>query len=601
MPAGVLSSFKPHKAAIIASVAAMIGDSIVTALRPWPLKVVIDSVISHRRTRVPIVGPWVNGSHFDRIQILYLCCGASLLIALITGLLTYYYTMAMGEIAQRSTFSLRGSLFAHLQRLSLLFHDTQRTGDLLARLTTDVGSIQDVISSDLITLITNAALLIAMLAIMFWLNWQFALVALAAAPFLFWTVFSHTKRIKLLAQATRKSNGLLASLAQETLTSIRIIQGLAQESHQDERYRVQGEESLALSVEGLKYRARVAPLVDFMAAIGLVSVMYYGTIQVLAGRLSTGDVIIFFAYVTNLYAPIRALSKLTSNFAKASIGMQRINEILDVSPHVTSGTTLVHKSTLRGELKFDHVSFSYPESPELLHDLNFTIAPGEKVAIVGATGAGKTTLASFVPRLFQPSSGKVLLDGHDLRDLEVSSLRENISLVLQESLLFSGTIRENIAFGKPNASFEEIQQAAIAANAHEFILGKRNQYDTYVSERGNSLSGGQKQRVAIARAILRDAPILIMDEPTSGLDAIAEQAVMQSLEAAAEGRTAIIIAHRLNTIRFVDRILILQDGQIVEEGTHDELMRMYGTYSHFYRIQFGEDKEKAMTAGEALQ
>ncbi len=577
------------------AVLAMVLDASLTVFRPWPLKVVIDRVLSHRPTRVPFLGVWLDNATFSRMHILYGACAATLLIALSTGLLTYWYTRILGIVGQRFVFDLRCQLFAHMQRLSLRFHDTQRRGDLITRLTSDIQAIQDMISNGLIVLGSNAFLLIGMLILMFWLNWQFAFVALAVAPLLFWTVFRYTHRIKVAAREARVSTGLLASLAQETLASIRIVQGLAQEEQQNDRFQAQSESSLRFYLEGVGYQARVAPLVDVFAAAGLALVMWFGATHVMQGHLTTGDMVVFFAYVTNLYSPMKALSRLSYVTSKASVGAERIADIMRVRSEVTERPEAREVSRLKGEIEFHDVSFEYQSGQPVLSRINLHIAPGEKVAIVGATGAGKSTLISLVPRLYDPSSGTVSIDGGDIRNYSVQSLRAQISLVLQDSLLFSGTIRENIAFGRPGATGEEIVAAAVVANAAEFIDVLPDRYETLVAEGGTTLSGGQKQRIAIARAILRGSPILILDEPTSGLDAASERTVIDALERAARGRTTLLIAHRLTTVRLADRIIVLDKGRIAEEGPHQELLSRRGKYAHLYSLQLMIEKEAVLT------
>jgi subfamily B ATP-binding cassette protein MsbA len=549
---------------------------------------------------VPFLSAWLDNTTLSRMHVLYGACAATLLIALSTGLLTYAYTRSLGIVGQRFVFDLRCRLFAHMQQLSLRFHDTQRRGDLITRLTSDIQAIQDLVSNGLIVLGSNAFLLIGMLILMFWLNWQFAFVALAVAPLLFWTVFRYTHRIKVAAREARVSTGLLASLAQETLASIRIVQGLAQEEQQNDRFQAQSESSLRSYLEGVRYQARVAPLVDVFAAIGLALVMWFGATHVIEGHLTTGDMVVFFAYVTNLYSPMKALSRLSYITSKASVGAERIADIMDVSSEVRDRQGAREVSQLKGEIEFRDVSFEYKPGQSVLSGINLSIAPGEKVAIVGATGAGKSTLISLVPRLYDPSSGTVSIDAEDIRNYSVQSLRAQISLVLQDSLLFSGTIRENIAFGRPDASDQEIVAAAVVANAAEFIDVLPDSYETLVAEGGTTLSGGQKQRIAIARAILRGSPILILDEPTSGLDAASERTVIDALERAARGRTTLLIAHRLTTVRLADRIIVLDKGRIVEEGPHQELLSRRGKYAHLYSLQLAIEKEAILTLADGI-
>jgi ABC-type multidrug transport system fused ATPase/permease subunit len=576
---------RPFRFKLFWAFVAMLLDALLTALRPWPLKVVVDCVLTHKATRVPWIGKWLSQGTLQPMSIVYGACAATLLIAISTGFFTYLFTRTMGSIGQRLVFSLRCKLFAHMQRLSLRFHDRQRTGDLVTRLTSDINAIQELIGHGSILLGSNAFLLLAMVSMMFWLNWRFALAALSVSPLLFWIVFSYAGRIRKAARTARTSDGLLASVAQETLSSIRVVQGLAQEQQQDERFSAQGSNSLAAYLESVRYRARVWPLVDLLAAAGLAIVMWYGATRVLAGELTTGDVIIFFAYVTNLYAPMKALSRLSFTFNKATIGAERIADVLEARSEVTDRKGGVIAANLHGDIRFRDVSFEYEQGRPVVSQINLHIAPGEKVAIVGPTGVGKSTLAGLVPRFFDPTHGEIYIDGADSRTYQLQSLRDHVSLVLQDSLLFNGTIRDNIAFGRPDATEAEIVAAAAAANADGFIREKPLGYDTRVSERGTSLSGGQKQRIAIARAILRNASILILDEPTSGLDAAAERLVMDSLQAAARGRTTLLITHRLSTVRFADRIVVLDRGRIIEEGNHAELLAKNGQYAHLCQLQ----------------
>jgi ABC-type multidrug transport system fused ATPase/permease subunit len=512
-----------------------------------------------------------------------------LLIAVITGLLTFYYTSVMGQVGQRFVFELRGNLFSHMQRLSLRFHDRQKTGNLTSRLTSEVQAIQDMVANGLIILGSNFFLLAMMVTLMFWISWRMALATFSVSPLLVWVAFRYTGRLKVAARSARLSTRQMSALASETLASIRIVQGLAQEEQQDARFQERSKSNLHAYLQTVRYQAQITPLVDTLAAIGLMIVMWYGARQVLEGAMTAGDVVIFFAYVNRFYSPLRALARFGYLANRASVGVEGVAEVMNVRSELADRNGARPAPRFKGGIDLQNVWFEYEPGQPVLRDIDLSIAPGEKIAIVGATGAGKSSLVSLISRFYDPTKGTVRIDGNDLRDLTLVSLREQISLVLQDSLLFSGTVRENIAFGRPGAGYQEVVAAAKLANAHEFIQRMPDAYDSIISERGKTLSGGQKQRIAIARAILRDAPVLILDEPTSNLDSVAEKIVMEALGHAAAGRTTIIIAHRLSTVRLANRIIVLDHGRIVEEGTHLDLLGQEGRYAHFHRLQMATE------------
>ncbi len=576
---------RQYTGAITGAAVCTLFSAALAVVKPWPLKIVIDRVLTGRHTRVPFIGHWLNHGGLSRMQILNGACVTALLVAAIAGTLTYLSTRIMGEVGQKVVFQLRQELFGHIQRLSLRFHDSHRTGDLITRLTSDIQAIQDAIATGLLSLISNMAVLMGMIAMMFWLDWRFAIAATLIVPLLCIAVYRSSTLIKSASRRARQSDGLLASVAQETLTSIRIVQGLSQEDRQEQLFRAQGENSLNAYLDTNRFQAELAPVVDILAAVGLVIVMRYGAVRMMSGALTTGDVVLFFAYVTGLYRPLRQLARMSLIANKAVIGLERVAAVLDEIPEVHDGADALPAPRFTGAIEFREVSFAYTAGRTVLNDISLKISAGQQVAIVGSTGAGKSTLASLIPRLYDADTGAVLMDGRDIRAYHVQSIREQVALVLQDALLFSGTIRDNITFGCKAASNDEIEQAARTANIWDYICSLPNGLDTYVAERGSSLSGGQKQRIAIARAVLRNASILILDEPTSGLDTVSEMLVMEALQRASEGRTTIMIAHRLATTRFADLVVVMENGRIVECGSPQELLESRGKFARLYEMQ----------------
>jgi ATP-binding cassette subfamily B protein len=426
--------------------------------------------------------------------------------------------------------------------------------------------------------------------VMFYLNWRFTLVALSVAPVLFGVVFSYTRRIKKAAREVRKKEGEIVSVLQESLSAIRVIRAFAREDYEQRRLEEESLESVEITMRARSLKAKLAPLVEVIVAVGTSLVLWFGGLMIFSGSLSAGSLIVFIMYLGKMYKPMQDLSKMTDAYSKAAVGYERIREVLETDGEVKDRPGARNIGRIKGRIEFEHVSFHYEPDVPVLKDVSFRIEPGQVAALVGPTGAGKSTIISLIPRFYDPSSGVIQIDGQDIRRFRQKSLRQQISFVLQETMLFHGPIWYNIAYGKPDGSHAEILRAAELANASEFIEKFPQGYDTIVGERGVTLSGGQRQRIAIARAIIRNSPLLILDEPSSGLDAAAEKLVFEALDRLMKGKTSIIIAHRLSTIRRADVIFVVQNGTIVDSGTHDELLHAGGLYAELYDTQFFRDE-----------
>ncbi len=589
-PLRITDLLKPHYKILLVGLVAVVGEGISNLLEPWPLKIVLDNVLKSR----PIHG-WLNPlilsvAGDDKYAILKFAALGVLIIAIVGAICSYTEKYITTSVGQWVMHDLRLTLYHHIQRLSLAFHDQTQTGDLLGRVTSDIDAIQSFITSGLLGALINSLTLVGMVCVMFYINWRFTLIALSVAPVLFAVVFTYTRRIKKAAREVRKRESEMVSVMQEVLSSIRVVKAFAREDYEERRLQ---EESLdavetALRARGLK--AKLSPLVDIIVAIGTAMVLWFGARMALLGTLSAGSLIVFIFYLGKMYKPMQELSKMTDAYSKATVGYERIREVLDTERDVRDLPGARRAPYFKGKIDFEAVSFSYQPDVPVLKGVNLNIEPGQVGALVGPTGAGKTTIISLIPRFYDPTSGVVKIDGYDVRSFKQKSLRQQISLVMQETILFHGPVWKNIAYGKPGATRGEIFRAAELANAHEFIEKMPEGYNTIVGERGVTLSGGQRQRIAIARAIIRDAPILILDEPTSGLDAASEKLVFEALDRLMENRTTIVIAHRLATVRRANIIHVVKDGNVVERGTHDELLRARGLYSELYEIQFSQQE-----------
>ncbi|HZE72902.1 MAG TPA: ABC transporter ATP-binding protein [Pyrinomonadaceae bacterium] len=582
---------RPHWKMLTIAFIGVLGETSADLLEPWPLKIVFDYVLGTKKMPQWMSGLLSSTIGLSRMAVLYFAIISVLIIALVGAVSSYGEKFLTTSVGQWVMHDLRRALYNHIQRLSLSYHDHKRTGDLISRVTGDIDAIQDFISQALLGILVNVLTLIGMLIIMFYINWHFTLIALSVAPLLFIVVYSYTRRIKKASRAVREKEGEVVSIVQEVLSSIRVVKAFAREDYEQERFERQSIQSVETALKARSLKAKLAPVVQVIVAVGTCLVLWYGVNLVLAGRMTPGSLLVFFLYLGKMYKPMRDLSKMTDTMSKAAVGYDRIHEVIATEREVRNLRNARPAPQFKGAIQFDHVHFGYTEDGAILNDVSLKIEPGQLAAFVGPTGAGKTTIASLIGRFYDPLKGQVKIDGQDVRNYKLKSLRRQISFVLQENLLFRAPIWQNIAYGKPEASRHEIIEAAKLANADEFIVNLPEQYDTIVGERGATLSGGQRQRIAIARALIRNSPILILDEPTSGLDAASEELVFEALNRLMEGKTSIVIAHRLATVQRADVIFVLNKGVIVEHGTHTALLSAGGLYSHLYEIQFRKEEE----------
>ncbi|MBV8846804.1 MAG: ABC transporter ATP-binding protein [Bryobacterales bacterium] len=576
---------KPHSKALAIGFVAVIGEGVANLLEPWPLKVVLDNVLRSKALPAPPQNFVLTYIGDDKLAILKFAVLAVLAIAVIGAICSYTEKYVTTSVSQWVMHELRRILYSHIQRLSLSYHDHTRTGDLISRVTSDIDAIQSFIASGMLGVFINGLTLVGMVGVMLYLNWRFTLIALSVAPVLFLVVYSYTRRIKKASREVRKKEGEIVSVIQEVLSSIRVVKAFAREEYEQRRLEEESLEGIEIALRARSLKAKLAPIVEIIVAVGTCLVLWFGARMSMGNGLSAGALVVFVLYLGKMYKPMQELSKMTDTYSKASVGFERIREVLNTDGEIRDLPSARRAGSLKGRIEFARVNFQYQEDCPILKNVDLKIEPGQLAALVGRTGAGKSTIISLIPRFYDPASGVVKIDGSDIRSFTQRSLRQHIGFVLQETLLFHGTVWNNIAYGKPEATRAEILRAAELANAKEFIDRLPQGYDTIVGERGVTLSGGQRQRIAIARAIIRDAPILILDEPSTGLDAESEKLVFEALDRLMEGRTSIVIAHRLSTIQRANIIFVIDKGEIIERGTHDQLVQAGGLYAELYELQ----------------
>jgi len=579
---------RPHWVALSFAMLAVIGETFTDLLEPWPLKIIVDNLLQSKPLPHWLAGIVSQIAGENKLAVLNFAVLAVAVIAIVGAISSYTEKYLTTSVGQWVMHDLRRTLYQHIHHLSLAEHDEKRTGDLISRVTSDIQAVQDFITSALLGMLVNVLTIAGMAAWMFYRNWRFALIALSIVPALFLVVFIFTKRIRKASRAMRQKEGELANMVQEVFSSIRVVKAFSREEYEQRRFEDQSLENVQTALDARSVKAKLSPIVEVLAAVGTCLVLGYGARLALTGQLTAGDLILYLAYLGKMYKPMRDLSKMGDTVSKAAVSYERIQDVLNTVSNVRDSAGARRAPHFKGKLEFDRVSFSYTPDHPILNEISFEIEPGQVAAFVGPSGAGKSTIVSLIPRFYDPTSGHVKIDGSDVRLYTLQSLREQMSFVLQDTVLFRAPVWQNIAYGKPEARRDEIIRAAEMANARDFIEKMPDGFDTMVGERGVSLSGGQRQRVAIARAIIRNTPILLLDEPTSGLDAESEQVVFEALGRLMEGRTCVVIAHHLATIRRADVIFVVRDSQIAERGTHAELLAAGGPYSELYALQFGD-------------
>ena len=585
----ILKYFWPHarqyRLLMAGSLAALFAEVALRLLEPWPIKFVFDHIIGSKRSTKTAMPQFL--ASLDTTELLTLAAVSVVVFTALRALAAYWQTIGFTLIGNRSLAKVRAQLYRHVQYLSLSFHTRARTGDLVVRMMGDVSMLQDVAVTAFLPLIAKALIVSGMIGLMFYMNWKLALIAAGVLPLFWLRSVSLGKKIREVAKKQRRQEGAMAATFTESISAIKTVQALSLEESFSRAFTEVSEKNLKQDVKGKRLSAALERSLDVLIAFATALVLWFGTRLVLAGEISPGDLYLFIAYLKSAYRPVQDFAKYTGRLGKASAAGERVIDLLERVPDVRDLPGAVRAPAFQGRVQFENVAFAYDHGQEVLADIQLEVEPGQHIALVGSSGGGKSTLLSLLLRLYDPVSGRVLIDGHDLREFTLESLRGQISVVLQDNVLFAHTVRDNIACAAPGATLEEVQAAAQLANAHEFIMALPQGYETILGERGVTLSHGQRQRLAIARAAIRQAPILILDEPTTGLDQKNEREVLTALERLYRSRTTFLITHDLRQAASADLILYLENGQLVERGRHDELMRLNGRYAALHRAQAG--------------
>jgi subfamily B ATP-binding cassette protein MsbA len=578
----VLDLAKPYRGWLVIILGAMTAETLAELAGPWPLKIVIDNAVGHRAPPawvVALLGAPLAGDGRALVVAAALSIVAIAAIGGLAGYVDNYYTESVGQWVASD---LRIRVFDHLEHLSFTFYDTHQTGVLLSTITEDVETVQDFVSADTLSILIDLMTIVGMLGVMFWLNWDFTLLIVAITPFLLLFVARFKRSVKKATLEVRERESDVVGVLEAGLESVRTVQAFGAQDREEARLGEASRATVAAALGARRLKSLPSPVVALIVSGCTAIVLWRGADLILDGVMTVGSVTVFLAYLGKFFKPVQDLAKMTNAVAQTNVALERIQTILNIDTNIRERPDAREPGVFAGAISFDHVAFAYSSDAPVLRDVNIRIQPGEFVGVVGTTGSGKSTIASLIPRFYDSTTGRILIDGIDVRDFTLEGLRRQIGFVLQETVLFRGTVRDNIAYGCTDATDAQIREAARIANADEFISRMPNGYDTSIAERGVTLSGGQRQRIGIARAFIRDTPILILDEPTASLDAESEELVVEGLERLTKGRTVVMITHRLNTLRHADSIVVLHDGVIAEQGTHEALMARRGLYTDLF-------------------
>jgi ABC-type multidrug transport system fused ATPase/permease subunit len=577
---------RPRRRTLFVILAAMLVQTAMSLAAPWPLKIIIDDVAGNHRPPqwIDWLLPILGGA--SKAHIAAAAAIVTVLITVVAGAGMYVASYVTETLSQSIGNDLRVRLYHHLQQLSLAYYDTHRVGAILSTLTGDVQTIQNFASASTLHIFANTLTVVGMIVVMLWLRWDFTLIALAVTPLLAVFVWRVNRAVRTAVKEVRTRQSDMVSTLQEGLQSIQVVQAFGREDNQEQQLRKVSIATVTAWLKARRVSSLLSPVVGLVIGVCTGLVLWRGSLLMLAGTMTLGALTVFLAYLAKFFQPVRDLAVMTNTIAQVAVGFERVQEICDADQVIPERPTPAEPPAFRGEIAFEHVAFAYDPAAPVLRDITFTISPGQIVGVVGPTGSGKSTLVGLIPRFRDPDAGRITIDGVDIRDYKLHGLRTQIGFVLQDTVLLRGTVRDNIAFGRPDATEHEIIEAAKLANAHEFITRMPDGYDSLIGDRGMTLSGGQRQRLGIARALIRDNPILILDEPTAAQDAESEHLVIEALERLMEGRTVITIAHRLSTLRNADKIIVINDGVVSEDGTLHELLEVDGIYPQLRRRHY---------------